>query len=111
MSAIKGRSDDMLIIRGVNLFHTQVEEVIHQIDFLSPNYRLIVEKKGTMDTVTVEVETRQGIATNDEQLHQIVKARIKDTIGLSMDIDLKAPNVIPRSQGGKLSRILDKRNN
>jgi len=110
MSAIKGRSDDMLIIRGVNLFHTQVEEVIHQIDFLSPNYRLIVEKKGTMDTVTVEVEVHQGIEINDERLHKIVKTRIKDTIGLSMDIDLKEPNAIPRSQGGKLSRILDKRN-
>jgi phenylacetate-CoA ligase len=110
MSAIKGMSDDMLIIRGVNLFHTQVEEVIHQIDFLSPNYRLVVEKKGTMDTVTVEVETHQGTDINDEQLHQIVKTRIKDTIGLSMDIDLKVPDTISRSQGGKLSRILDKRN-
>ena len=110
MSAIKGRSDDMLIIRGVNLFHTQIEEVIHQIDFLSPNYRLIVEKKGTMDTVTVEVETRDGIETDNKQLHQIFNSRIKDLIGLSMAIDLKGPNSIPRSQGGKLSRILDKRN-
>ena len=110
MSAIKGRSDDMLIIRGVNLFHTQVEEVIHRIDFLSPNYRLVVEKKGTMDIVTVEVETHQGTDINDERLHQIIKTHIKDTIGLSMDIDLKVPDSIPRSQGGKLSRILDKRN-
>ena len=53
MSAIKGRADDMLIIRGVNLFHTQVEEVIHQTEGLSPNYRLIVERQGTMDTVNV----------------------------------------------------------
>lgn len=109
MSAIKGRADDMLIIRGVNLFHTQVEEVIHQIDFLSPNYRLIVEKKGTMDTVKVEVETIQGVETADGELCRQVGAKIKDTIGLSMTVELKAPTSIPRSQGGKLSRILDKR--
>ena len=57
MSSIKGRSDDMLIIRGVNLFHTQVEEVINELPFLSPNYQLIVERKGVMDSVTVAVET------------------------------------------------------
>lgn len=108
MSVIKGRSDDMLIIRGVNLFHTQVEEVIHQFDFLNPNYRLIVDRKGTMDTVAVEVETAKGVETNDN-LKQQLKAKIKDTIGLSMDIELKQPNSIPRSQGGKLSRILDNR--
>jgi len=57
MSAIKGWADDMLIIRRVNLFHTQVEEVIYQFPELSPNYRLIVEKKGAMDMVAVEVES------------------------------------------------------
>ncbi len=109
MSAIKGRADDMLIIRGVNLFHTQVEEVIHQINFLSPNYRLIVEKKGAMDAVTVEVETIQGVEVDNEELSKQLHGKIKDTIGLSMNIALKTPNTIPRSQGGKLSRILDKR--
>ncbi|MFK8057363.1 MAG: phenylacetate--CoA ligase family protein [Saprospiraceae bacterium] len=109
MSTIKGRADDMLIIRGVNLFHTQVEEVIHQLDFLSPNYRLVVEKKGTMDTVSVEVEVTQGVDIDDESLQTTFKNRIKDTVGLSMNIDFKAPGSIPRSGGGKLSRILDKR--
>lgn len=109
MSAIKGRADEMLIIRGVNLFHTQVEDVIHQLDFLSPNYRLVVEKKGTMDAVTVEVELSQGVETDKEHLQQIFKTRLKDTIGLSMNIDFKAIGTIPRSEGGKLSRILDKR--
>jgi len=109
MSSIKGRADDMLIIRGVNLFHTQVEEVIHTLDALSPNYRLIVARKGTMDTVTVEVETKQGAEPDKELLKQALKNKIKDTIGLSMDIVLKSPNSIPRSQGGKLSRVVDER--
>lgn len=109
MSAIKGRADDMLIIRGVNLFHTQVEEVIHQLDYLSPNYRLVVTREGTMDEVTVEVETQKGVSRDQASLKKEIKEKIKNTIGLSMTIDLKAPNSIPRSQGGKLSRILDKR--
>lgn len=109
MSAIKGRADDMLIIRGVNLFHTQVEEIIHDLDMLSPNYRLIVDRKGTMDTVEVEVEVEKGVDINSANLSNIFKTKIKNTIGLSMAVSLKNPNSIPRSQGRKLSRILDKR--
>jgi len=109
MSPIKGRADDMLIIRGVNLFHTQVEEVIHELDFLSPNYRLIVSKKGAMDTVRVEVETKNNADLANEVLSNQLAMKIKDSIGLSMSVALKASNTIPRSQGGKLSRILDER--
>jgi phenylacetate-CoA ligase len=109
MSSIKGRADDMLIIRGVSLFHTQVEEVIDQFDFLCPNYRLIVDKKGAMDTVTVEVETTIEVDRADKNLKDLLSSKIKNTIGLSMLIDLKAPNTIPRSQGGKLNRIVDLR--
>lgn len=109
MSSIKGRSDDMLIIRGVNLFHTQVEEVIHMFDALSPNYRLIVTREGTMDHVKVEVETKKGTAADTSALAQQLKKKIKDIVGLSMDIDIMASNSIPRSQGGKLSRIEDNR--
>ncbi len=109
MSPIKGRADDMLIIRGVNLFHTQVEEVIHQIDSLSPNYHLIVSREHTMDSVKVEVEVNEGVSLDHKLLVSKLKNKIKDTIGLSMEIELKAPNSIPRSQGGKLNRIVDNR--
>ena len=109
MSSIKGRSDDMLIIRGVNLFHTQVEEVIHKIEALSPNYRLVVTREGTMDKVLVEVETKQGVDINNQDLSLQLRNKIKDSIGLSMAVELKPWHAIPRSQGGKLSRILDKR--
>lgn len=109
MSAIKGRADDMLIIRGVNLFYTQVEELIYQFDGLSPNYRLIVEKQGVMDSVLVEVETQVSTALPNTEIANALKAKIKDTIGISMQVQLCKPQSIPRSQGGKLSRILDKR--
>lgn len=109
MSSIKGRADDMLIIRGVNLFHTQVEEVIHQFDFLSPNYQLIVERKGTMDTVQLDVEVSKGVEPDNESLKDLLQNRIKNTIGISMNANLKTAFSIPRSEGGKLNRIIDKR--
>jgi phenylacetate-CoA ligase len=99
----------MLIIRGVNLFYTQVEEIIHKMESLSPNYRLIVEKKGSMDSVIVEVETIPGVDHTHADLSNQLKLKIKGSIGISMGVDIKPPNSIPRSQGGKLSRILDKR--
>ncbi|MEM8888544.1 MAG: AMP-binding protein [Bacteroidota bacterium] len=109
MSAIKGRADDMLIIRGVNLFHTQVEEVIHSFEALSPNYRLIVNREGNMDRVKVEVEGKNGMQVGAADLQKELIAKIKNTIGLSMAVEIKEPHAIPRSQGGKLSRILDLR--
>lgn len=109
MSSIKGRADDMLIIRGVNLFHTQVEEVIDTVPQLSPNYQLIVERKGTMDRVTVEVELIRSAEDTDGSIASTLRHKIKDNVGLTMDIEIKAPNTIPRSQGGKLSRIKDLR--
>jgi len=107
MSAIKGRADDMLIIRGVNLFHTQVEEVVQQFEELTPNYQLVVSKSGNMDAVQVKVEVDTGVVPEDTDLAARVAERIKNTIGLSMDISLQAPGSIPRSQGGKLSRVVD----
>ena len=109
MSSIKGRSDDMLIIRGVNLFHTQVEEAIHALEYLSPHYRLIVDKKGSKDHVTVEVEDVKGDTGSYDQFTSSLQHQIKNTIGLSMDVIVKTPGSIPRSEGGKLKRIVDNR--
>ncbi len=108
MSAIKGRADDMLIIRGVNLFYTQVEEVIKDLDFLIPNYQLVVSREGTMDEVLVKVEIAEGVEDN-HTVAQIFSQKIKDTIGISMKVELMKKGEIPMSQGGKLSRIVDLR--
>ena len=119
MSAIKGRADDMLIIRGVNLFHTQVEVLLEDFEHLAPNYQLIVTRSGTMDEVKLEVEITktlsQDIANNWEGNDSIqaltgaLKKKIKDNIGLSMQVEIKPYDTIPRSAGGKLSRIKDLR--
>ncbi len=126
MSEIKGRSDDMLIIRGVNLFHTQVEELINDFEELAPNYQLVVTKNSSMDKVEVKVELIENYSKSlninssltTEMINANVKLialtkklekRIKDNIGITMNVSLLNHNEIPKSQGGKLSRILDLR--
>lgn len=109
MSAIKGRADDMLIIRGVNLFYTQVEEVMQDFPWLTPNYRLIVTRAGTMDEVEVEVEAKvEGEGSRKDRAGELA-GKIKDTIGISMKVSLKNEGEIPRSEGGKLKRVVDMR--
>lgn len=109
MSSIKGRADDMLIIRGVNFFHTQVEDVIRDIDFVSPHYQLVVSKEGTMDEVLLRIEANRGVELNNTELADQLKQTIKNSIGLSMKVTLENPGKIPRSEGGKLGRVVDKR--
>ena len=109
MSAIKGRADDMLIIRGVNLFYTQVEEVIRELDFLVPNYQLIVSRENTMDEVKVNVEVKKEVDHLNPDFENQLFHKIKNTVGLSMKINLLPPGSIPRSEGGKLKRVIDQR--
>lgn len=111
MSAIKGRADDMLIIRGVNLFPTQVEVLIRDIPELEPHYQLVVSKKGSLDRVDIRVEIG-NIALELPQLEGLrnhLMQKVRDNIGLQMDVELVPSGSIPRSEGGKLSRILDLR--
>lgn len=123
MAPIAGRADDMLIIRGVNLFHTQVEAVLEYIPELSANYQLVVTNNGAMDEVEVRVEVEPVLfehlcKESDDVLHHDraisalnhLKKKIKDDIGLSMKVVVTIPGAIPRSEGGKLNRISDLRN-
>lgn len=117
MGQIIGRADDMLIIRGVNLFHTQVEAVLENFSDCSVNYQLVVQRIGAMDEVLVRVEVDPGgaggsaVAGEDAfgGLGAALQKKIKDTIGLTMQVELMAPGSIPRSEGGKLNRIIDLR--
>jgi phenylacetate-CoA ligase len=113
MGAIRGRSDDMLIIRGVNLFHTQIEDIIKNITSLSANYQLIVSREGAMDEVKVKVELAQNLQDFSTDKRNEIKGffskKIKENIGISMQVELVEMGEIPRSEGGKLSRIVDLR--
>ncbi len=109
MGLIKGRTDDMLIIRGVNVYPTQVEAVLVRVAELTPHYRLVVGRQGTLDTLEVQAEVHEERLVGDGALRERVAALLRESIGVSMAVALKPPGAVPRSEGGKLARVLDTR--
>ena len=108
---ITGRNDDMLIIRGVNVYPSQVEAALVGVPDVAPHYQLVVERKGAMDHLTVEVEIAPALAataTAYPLIAQNVKHHIKSMIGVTTEVIVKQPNEIPRSQG-KAVRVRDLR--
>jgi len=108
MSAIKGRADDMLIIRGVNVYPTQVEAALLQVPELTPNYRIVVTRSGTLDEAEVEVEVARDVV-DDAELRSRAERALRESIGCSIAVALQPPGTVPRSEGGKLQRVLDRR--
>ncbi len=110
MSNIKGRADNMLIIRGVNLFPSQIEELLLQTNELSAHYQLEVSRPATMDELLVKVESVEELSTDGRAyLAGYLQQKIKDNIGISARVMVEKYGTLPRSEGGKLSRIIDKR--
>jgi phenylacetate-CoA ligase len=110
MEKVTGRTDDMIILRGVNLFPTQVEELILRIPGLSPHYQCVLTRPNRMDEMTVRVEARdpQTNAKERARLGGELAGHVKHTIGVTVAVDVVEPNVLARSSG-KLNRILDER--
>jgi phenylacetate-CoA ligase len=110
MEKVTGRTDDMIILRGVNLFPTQVEELILRIPGLSPHYQCVLTRPNRMDEMTVRVEARDAHASTEERtrLGAELAGHVKHTIGVTVAVDVVEPNVLARSSG-KLNRILDER--
>jgi phenylacetate-CoA ligase len=109
MGLIRGRTDDMLIVRGVNVYPTQVEAVLVRVPELSPHYRLVVTREGTLDALEVQAEVTERRLVGDPLLEGRVATLIKDTIGCTARVTLVAPGEVPRSEGGKLARVDDRR--
>jgi len=106
---ITGRSDDMIILRGVNLFPTQIEELILGIDELSTQFQCVLDRPGRMDQLTVRVESRHEIgAARRLAAGGILKQHIKNRIGVSVLVDVLEPESIERSVG-KARRLIDRR--
>lgn len=108
----QGRSDDMLIIRGVNVFPSQVESVLLSMGNISPHYLLIVDRIGNRDTLEIRVEMNDEIFSDAikslEEMENRIKQAIESTLGISAKIRLVEPKSIPRSEG-KATRVIDKR--
>ena len=111
MEKITGRSDDMMIIRGVNVFPSQIEELILKRAELAPHYQCVLTREGPMDDLKVLIETKPGMAPDSEQARAAAKQLqhdIKVFIGTSVAIELKAEGGVERSQG-KAKRVVDLR--
>jgi len=107
---ITGRSDDMLIIRGVNVFPTQIEEQICKLPKLEPQYQLVVTRDGHLDKLEVLVELRAGLARADAgDVARELEQRIKTNVGVSTTVTLVGVGGIERTATGKAKRVIDKR--
>jgi phenylacetate-CoA ligase len=106
---ITGRADDMLIVRGVNLFPTQIEELILRMPELSPHFQCVLTREGRLDDLTVRVERRPSVAAADADAAGAALAhRVKSTVGVTVRVDVVAPDSVERSMG-KMKRIVDQR--
>ncbi len=112
MRKCTGRSDDMLIIRGVNVFPSQIESALLNIAECEPHYLLIVEREGVLDTLTVMVEVQEQFFSDEvrklEELKKRIVHKIQSTLGLSVTVKLVEPKTIERT-AGKSKRVIDKR--
>jgi phenylacetate-CoA ligase len=109
MEKITGRTDDMIILRGVNLFPTQIEELVLGMDGLSPHFQCVLHRTGQLDELTVRVERRPDAEPAIAQTAgPALQARIKDTIGVSIEVAVVEPDQVERSLG-KMRRIVDQR--
>jgi phenylacetate-CoA ligase len=104
MARITGRSDDMLIIRGVNIFPTQIEELILADPALAPQFRLILDRNAHLDTLEVQCERR----ANGEAITSLAN-RIKEVTGVTAAVSVLPPGALERGEGGKAIRVIDNR--
>ncbi len=112
MQKTMGRSDDMLIIKGVNVFPTQIEEVLFQVEGCEPHYQLVIDRVGNMDTLEVQVEVFESIFFDEMKKQrafvELLEKRLLSTLGVGAKVKLVEPSSITRHEG-KAKRVIDKR--
>ncbi len=112
MNKVSGRTDDMLIIRGVNVFPSQIESVLMEIRGVEPHYQLEVDRKDNLDVLTVRVEISDSAFSDEvkelQRLSETIRNNIKETLGVSASVKLAEPKTIARSEG-KAARVIDRR--
>jgi phenylacetate-CoA ligase len=109
MQKVTGRTDDMMIVRGVNVFPTQIEEQILKVDGLTPHYLCVLTRPGNLDELTVRVEAHETVAEGQrEVLGRQLGVHVKANIGTTVRVDVLAPHTLERSLG-KAKRISDER--
>ena len=109
MEKVTGRSDDMIILRGVNVFPTQIEELLMATDWCAGHYQIELTRPGLMDEMIVHAEVRGEMWGRQGDAGERLAARIKDTIGVSAKVVLQGPETIERTLTGKAKRVVDRR--
>jgi len=112
MHRISGRTDDMLIIRGVNVFPSQIESILMQVEGVEPHYEIVVDRKGTLDEIELRVEVTEALFSDEirklEAVQKKIRNEIESVIGISIKVTLVEPKTIARSEG-KAKRVKDLR--
>ena len=112
MQRVLGRTDDMLIIKGVNVYPSQIEEVLFDIEGTKPHYQLVVEREGRLDKVTVLVEVSEAIffdqMKKQSEMIELIKHRLSNELGIGVEVKLVGEKSLERSEG-KAKRVVDKR--
>ena len=108
-----GRSDDMLIIKGVNVFPTQIEEVLLQVEDCEPHYQLIIDREGNMDTLEVHIEVNEQMFFDEMKMQRdfvlMLEKRLATMLGVGAKVKLVEPSSLLRHEG-KAQRVIDRRN-
>jgi len=112
MEKVLGRTDDMLIIRGINVFPSQIESVLLQVEGLAPHYRIVVDRQGSLDDMEIHVEISETAVSDVvgrlESMTRQVRKELESVLGISAVVRLVEPGTIQRSEG-KAKRVVDKR--
>jgi phenylacetate-CoA ligase len=107
MGPVRGRRDDMLIIRGVNLYPSEIEHTLLGVPGVAPHYQLLVDRPGALDELTVLCEPA-GEGIDPDDLHGRVAHALREATGISIAVELLTPGTVPRSEG-KAVRVIDRR--
>ena len=105
MDMIRGRADDLIILRGVNVYPSQVTAALEPLTDLLPHYQFVLTRTGRMDELQLRIESTRI----DDALAEEVVRLVKDGVGVTIACELCAPGTLPRSEGGKVSRLVDAR--
>jgi phenylacetate-CoA ligase len=109
MDKVTGRTDDMIILRGVNVFPTQIEEIVLVTEGVSPHFQLLLTRKDRMDQLTVLVEAESAAPSGRrESAAAVIAARVKDGVGINVTVEVVDPDTLERSMG-KMRRVIDQR--
>ena len=109
MERVTGRSDDMIVLRGVNVFPTQIEELLLRVPGLSPHFQLVLTSRDRLDELTVHVEARPGLTADQRSAAaRALTAQVRDNMGVRVDVSVADPDTIERS-AGKMRRVIDQR--